>query len=313
MSLASQPATRAGGPRPDDSDEEDDGPPGDLYQPSHFQDTQCGDLAQPSHFGTGESLAELSARMSQLESVSRRNTRGSMESAASTMRSGPTTASTMRAAAARAAAKKRSNPPTPKPPTPPPELPPEPPTPAPPPDQDVPWVDKLGSFRDEKARTPRAFSRDPVSVGVVRRQSRQRRRREERAEKARLRKPRPVQPRRDSSSEEEPEAPLVHDPPDAKKLYNLSFGDVVEGTSRREALVKSIEDELRDGGTVLLVADPSENENDEASCRAVLRTLHMALHPKLRDPIPPLPLKRADGAFGMTLRAPPSRVPAAPF
>ena len=91
MSLASQPATRAGGPRPDDSDEdEDDGPPGDLYQPSHFQDTQCGDLAQPSHFGTGESLAELSARMSQLESVSRRNTRGSMESSAS-MRSGPTT------------------------------------------------------------------------------------------------------------------------------------------------------------------------------------------------------------------------------
>ena len=83
MSLASQPATRAGGPRPDDSDEEDDGPPGDLYQPSHFQDTQCGDLAQPSHFGTGETLAELSARMSQLESVSRRNTRGSMESAAS--------------------------------------------------------------------------------------------------------------------------------------------------------------------------------------------------------------------------------------
>ena len=60
MSLASQPATRAGGPRPDDSDDdEDDGPPGDLYQPSHFQDTQCGDLAQPSHFGTGESLAEL--------------------------------------------------------------------------------------------------------------------------------------------------------------------------------------------------------------------------------------------------------------
>ena len=131
MSLASQPATRAGGPRPDDSDEEDDGPPGDLYQPSHFQDTQCGDLAQPSHFGTGETLAELSARMSQLESVSRRNTRGSMESAAS-MRSGPTTASTMRAAAMRAAAKKKSNPPTPKPPTPPPELPPEPPTPAPP-------------------------------------------------------------------------------------------------------------------------------------------------------------------------------------
>ena len=152
-----------------------------------------------------------------------------------------------------------------------------------------------------------------MSVGVVRRQYRQRRRREERAEKARIRKPRPVQPRRDSSSDEEPEAPLVHDPPDAKKLYNLSFGDVVEGTSRREALVKSIEDELRDGGTVLLVADPSENENDEASCRAVLRTLHMALHPKLRDPIPPLPLKRADGAFGMTLRAPPSRVPAAPF
>ena len=76
--------------------------------------------------------------------------------------------------------------------------------------------------------------------------------------------------------------------------------------------MKSIEDELRDGGTVL-VADPSENENDEASCRAVLRTLHMALHPKLRDPIPPLPIKRADGAFGMTLRAPPSRVPAAPF
>ena len=100
MSLASQPATRAGGPRPDDSDEEDDGPPGDLYQPSHFQDTQCGDLAQPSHFGTGESLAELSARMSQLESVSRRNTRASMESAAS-MRSGPTTAASMRAAAAR--------------------------------------------------------------------------------------------------------------------------------------------------------------------------------------------------------------------
>ena len=66
MSLASQPATRAGGPRPDDSDEdEDDGPPGDLYQPSHFQDTQCGDLAQPSHFGTGETLAEPSARMSQ--------------------------------------------------------------------------------------------------------------------------------------------------------------------------------------------------------------------------------------------------------
>ena len=89
MSLASQPATRAGGPRPD-SDEDEDGPPGDLYQPSHFQDTQCGDLAQPSHFGTGESLAELSARMSQLESVSRRNTRGSMESSAS-MRSGPTT------------------------------------------------------------------------------------------------------------------------------------------------------------------------------------------------------------------------------
>ena len=97
----------AGGPRPEDSDEDEDGPPGDLYQPSHFQDTQCGDLAQPSHFGTGESLAELSARMSQLESVSRRNTRGSMESAAS-MRSGPTTASTMRAAAMRAAAKKRS-------------------------------------------------------------------------------------------------------------------------------------------------------------------------------------------------------------
>ena len=147
----------------------------------------------------------------------------------------------------------------------------------------------------------------------MRRQYRQRRRREERAEKARLRKPRPVQPRRASSRDEEPEAPLVNDPPDAKKLYNLSFGDVVEGTSRREALVKSIEDELRDGGTVLLVADPSENENDEASCRAVLRTLHMALHPKLRDPIPPLPLKRADGAFGMTLRAPPARVPAAPF
>ena len=145
MSLASQPATRAGGPRPDDSDEEDDGPPGDLYQPSHFQDTQCGDLAQPSHFGTGESLAELSARMSQLESVSRRNTRGSMESAAS-MRSGPTTAASMRAAAARAAAKKKSNPPTPKPPTPPPTPPPEPPTPAPPPEEDVPWVDKLGSF-----------------------------------------------------------------------------------------------------------------------------------------------------------------------
>merc|ERR1712138_392031 len=164
-----------------------------------------------------------------------------MESAAS-MRSGPTTAASMRAAAARAAAKKRSNPPTPKPPTPPPELPPEPPTPAPPPDEDVPWVDKLGSFRDEKARTPRAFARDPVSVGVVRRQYRQRRRREERAEKARLRKPRPVQPRRESSSsEEEPEAPLVNDPPDAKKLYNLSFGDVVEGTSRRESLVKSIE------------------------------------------------------------------------
>ena len=148
---------------------------------------------------------------------------------------------------------------------------------------------------------------------MVRRQYRQRRRREERAEKARIRKPRPVQPRRDSSSEEEPEAPLVHDPPDAKKLYNLSFGDVVEGTSRREALVKPIEDELRDGGTVLLVADPSENENDEASCRAVLRTLHMALHPKLRDPIPPLPIKRADGAFGMTLRAPPQRGPAVPF
>ena len=149
---------------------------------------------------------------------------------------------------------------------------------------------------------------------MVRRQYRQRRRREERAEKARIRKPRPVQPRRESSSsEEEPEAPLVNDPPDAKKLYNLSFGDVVEGTSRRESLVKSIEDELRDGGTVLLVADPSENENDEASCRAVLRTLHMALHPKLRDPIPPLPIKRADGAFGMTLRAPPQRVAAAPF
>ena len=82
MSLASQPATRAGGPRPDSDDEDDDGPPGDLYQPSHFQDTQCGDLAQPSHFGTGESLAELSARMSQLESVSRRNTRASMESEA---------------------------------------------------------------------------------------------------------------------------------------------------------------------------------------------------------------------------------------
>ena len=39
--------------------------------------------------------------MNQLESVSRRNTRASMESAAS-MRSGPTTASTMRAAAMRA-------------------------------------------------------------------------------------------------------------------------------------------------------------------------------------------------------------------
>ena len=92
------------------------------------------------------------------------------------------------------------------------------------------------------------FARDPVSVGVVRRQYRQRRRREERAEKARIRKPRPVQPRRESSSsEEEPEAPLVNDPPDAKKLYNLSFGDVVEGTSRRESFVKSIEDELRDG------------------------------------------------------------------
>ena len=77
--------------------------------------------------------------------------------------------------------------------------------------------------------------------------------------------------------------------------------------------MKSIEDELRDGGTVLLVADPSANDDDEASCRAVLRTLHMALHPKLRDPIPPLPLKRADGAFGMTLRAPPQRGPAAPF
>lgn len=175
------------------------------------------------------------------------------------------------------------------------------------------WLIPHRSFRDEKARTPRAFARDPVSVGVVRRQYRQRRRREERAEKARLRKPRPRPPKEESSSESEPEAPLVHDPPDAKKLYNLSFGDVVEGTSRRESLVKSIEDELRDGGTVLLVADPSENENDEASCRAVLRTLHMALHPKLRDPIPPLPIKRADGAFGMTLRAPPSRVPAAPF
>ena len=57
----------------------------------------------------------------------------------------------------------------------------------------------------------------------------------------------------------------------------------------------------------------THGEIGRASCRAVLRTLHMALHPKLRDPIPPLPLKRADGAFGMTLRAPPSRVPAAPF
>ena len=167
MSLASQPATRAGGPRPDDSDDdEDDGPPGDLYQPSHFQDTQCGDLAQPSHFGTGESLAELSARMSQLESVSRRNTRGSMESAAS-MRSGPTTASTMRAAAMRAAAKKKSNPPTPKPPTPPPERPPEPPTPAPPPEEDVPWVDKLGSFLcGNQISVAPTHRRDVVSVAA---------------------------------------------------------------------------------------------------------------------------------------------------
>ena len=139
--------------------------------------------------------------MSQLESVSRRATRGSMESAAS-MRSGPTTASTMRAAAMRAAARKKSNPPTPKPPTPSRKKPPAR-RPAPPPEGTSPWVDKLGSSRDEKARTPRAFARDPVSVGVVRRQYRQRRRREERAEKAGIRKPRPVQPRRESSSSEE--------------------------------------------------------------------------------------------------------------
>ena len=352
MSFESQPATRAGGPRPDAADDAGD-PPGDLYQPSHFQGADTGaqdlaqpshfgntqDLAQPSHFGTGESLTQLTARMSVLESVSRRATRSSLDNVAS-MRAGPgatpSTATSMRAAAMRAAAKRRSNPPTPKPSTPPPEAaappPPEPPTPAPPSDdEDVAWVDALGSLdpradkviRDqyrgaEDAKTPRVFARDPVSVGVIRGQYRERRRREERREEVRIeqvqlaRKPRPVQ--QEGSSESEGDAaPVVQDPPNAKKLYNLCFGDIVEGTARKEELVKSIEDELNNEGTVLLVADPAANEDDEASCRAVLRTLHMALHPKLRDPIPPLPLKRADGSFGMTLRAPAPRRPMEPY
>ena len=120
MSFESQPATRAGGPRPDAADDAGD-PPGDLYQPSHFQGADTGaqdlaqpshfgntqDLAQPSHFGTGESLTQLTARMSVLESVSRRATRSSLDNVAS-MRAGPgatpSTATSMRAAAMRAKA-----------------------------------------------------------------------------------------------------------------------------------------------------------------------------------------------------------------
>ena len=60
-----------------------------------------------------------------------------------------------------------------------------------------------------------------------------------------------------------------------RRSSQLKFWRRRRGTSRRETFVKSMEDELRDGGTVL-VADPAENENDEASCRAVLRTLHGA-------------------------------------
>ena len=62
---------------------------------------------------------------------------------------------------------------------------------------------------------------------------------------------------------------------------------------------------------MLLVAHPDDNDGDAASCRSVLRALHHALRPDLREPIPPLPLARPGGAFGMELK-PKAKPPSSP-
>jgi hypothetical protein len=175
------------------------------------------------------------------------------------------------------------------------------------------WVDALGTLEDP-SKTPRAWEAEPVSVGVVRKHYRLRRQGEEAAARARVRRDNELKGKfrrsgaradgaMSSSSDDDEEAskPVVVDDPDITKLYGLAYGAVANDAGARGALVARVDAELRSGGAVLLVAHPDDNDGEAANCRLVLRTLHAACNPTLTDPIPPVPLARADGSVAMRL------------
>ena len=182
------------------------------------------------------------------------------------------------------------------------------------PEPEVDWVDALGRL-DDPSKTPRAWEAEPVSVGVVRKQYRLRRKGEEAAIKARLRRNKElgdVYRKRaargdgggdddDASAAPDAAPPVVVDDPDIKRMYGLAYRDIVDGAGTKERLVAQIERELRDGAPVLLVAAPEDNDGEPSSCRLALRTLHAGCNPTLTDPIPPMPLTRADGSVAMKL------------